>query len=108
MKTLKKSLALLLALMLALALGTTAFAAESYTITIENKATGHTYEAYQIFAGELSTNENGKKVLSNIVWGSGINDAGKTALLSFGKAEGEAHFADAAELAKSLTTTAQA
>ena len=109
MKALKKSLALLLALMLTLALGTTAFAAgETYTITINNEAAGHTYEAYQIFAGDLSTNEDGKTVLSNIVWGSGITDAGKTALLSFGKAEGEDPFADAAELAKSLTTTAQA
>ncbi len=109
MKALKKSLALLLALLLTLAMGTTAFAAgETYTITIENNAAGHIYEAYQIFAGDLSTNDDGKTVLSNIVWGSGITDAGKTALLSFGKAEGEGPFADAAELAKSLTTTEQA
>ena len=97
MKALKKSLALLLALMLALALGTTAFAdAETYTITINNKATGHTYEAYQIFAGDLSTNENGDKVLSNITWGSGITDAGKTAL------------GDAADKAETITTSEQA
>lgn len=109
MKALKKSLALLLALLLTLAMGTTAFAAgETYTITIENDAAGHIYEAYQIFAGDLSTNDDGKTVLSNIVWGSGITDAGKTALLSFGKAEGEEAFEDAAALAKSLTTTAQA
>ena len=35
----------------------------------------HTYEAYQIFTGDLSGN-----VLSNIVWGSGVTDAGQTAL----------------------------
>ena len=93
MKALKKSLALLLALMLTLALGTTVFAAgESYTITIENKLAGHTYEAYQIFAGDL-TEQDGKKVLSNIVWGSGITEAGKTAL------------GDAAEKAKTITTS---
>ncbi len=97
MKALKKSLALLLALMLTLALGTTAFAdAETYTITINNEATGHTYEAYQIFAGDLSTNEKGEKVLSNITWGSGITEAGKTAL------------GDAAEKAETITTSEQA
>ena len=95
MKALKKSLALLLALMLTLALGTTVFAAETYTITIENKLAGHTYEAYQIFAGDL-TEQDGKKVLSNIVWGSGITEAGKTAL------------GDAADKAKTITTSEQA
>ncbi len=96
MKALKKSLALLLALMLTLALGTTVFAAEdTYTITIENKLAGHTYEAYQIFAGDL-TEKDGKKVLSNITWGSGITAAGKAAL------------GDAAEKAKTITTSEQA
>ncbi len=96
MKALKKAFALLLALMLTLALGTTAFAAgETYTITINNEATGHTYEAYQIFAGDLAE-KDGKKVLSNIVWGSGITEAGKTAL------------GDAAEKTKTITTSEQA
>ena len=54
MKALKKSLALLLALMLVLALGTTAFAAESYSITVKNPNTsismaGNTYSAYKLF-----------------------------------------------------------
>ena len=100
MKALKKSLALLLALMLTLALGTTAFAeGETYTITINNESAGHTYEAYQIFAGDLSTKtvgEETQKVLSNIVWGDGITEAGKTAL------------GDAAEKAKTITTSEQA
>ena len=96
MKALKKMFALLLALLLTLVPGATVFAAEStYTITIENNAAGHTYEAYRIFAGDL-TEKDGKKVLSNIVWGDGVSDAGKAAL------------GDAAEKAKTITTTEQA
>ena len=89
MKAVKKAGSLLLALVLTLALGLTALAAEgtgssgegatTYTITITNDKTGHTYEAYQIFAGDL-TMKDGNKILSNITWGSGITDAGKTAL----------------------------
>lgn len=45
------------------------------SISIANDATGHTYEAYQIFDGSLSDG-----ILSNIVWGSGI-DSGKTSQL---------------------------
>ena len=58
--------------------GTTAFADETYTVKI-NDAKGsddHSYEAYQVFTGDLA---NGK--LSNIKWGSGVNaDALKNAL----------------------------
>lgn len=49
----------------------------TYTITINNSAEGHTYEAYQIFSGTYSED---MKNLSNITWGSGISDTGKTAL----------------------------
>lgn len=41
----------------------------TYTITIDGAQTGHTYEAYQIFAGDLSSTG----ILSNITWGDGIN-----------------------------------
>lgn len=48
----------------------------TYTITINDTDAGHTYQAYQVFAGDLS---NG--VLSNITWGTGVNgDALLTAL----------------------------
>lgn len=88
----KRALAFLLTLALVLALGVSALAAEgSYTITITNSSTGHTYQAYQIFAGDLQTVE-GKTVLTDIVWGSGITADGQTAL------------GNAAEKAKSLTT----
>ena len=64
----KKFLAILLAAMMLLAM-TASFAEEAttYTITI-NGDTGHTYEAYQIFTGDLAGN-----VLSNIVLGDGVN-----------------------------------
>ena len=76
MKQAKKIASILLALVMVFALAIPAFAEESkYSITIENSAEGHTYEAYQIFAGDL----NGT-TLSNIVWGSGVSEAGKTAL----------------------------
>ncbi len=80
MKHLKKIASLVLALAMALALAIPAMAADTYySITINNSATGHTYEAYQIFTGDLAT-KDGKKVLSNIVWGSGISETGQTAL----------------------------
>ena len=76
MKHTRKLLSLLLALVMVFALAVPAFANETtYSITINNSAEGHTYEAYQIFTGDLSGT-----TLSNIVWGSGVSEAGKTAL----------------------------
>lgn len=54
MKTLKKSLAILLAFMLVLTMGVVSFAAESYSITVKNSNTsismeGNTYSAYKLF-----------------------------------------------------------
>ena len=92
MKHMKKLASLLLALTLVFALAATAAAeGTTYSITINNSATGHTYEAYQIFTGDL----NGT-TLSNIVWGSGISEAGQTAL------------GDAAAKAETLKTEADA
>ena len=125
MNTVKKLAALLMALVLVLTLGVTALADGSegtegtdgtstddtkteatpttYTITIENTTTGHTYEAYQIFTGDLyigkdGTGEDAKeaKILSNIVWGNGVTEAGKTALGS------------ASDKADAIKTTAEA
>lgn len=81
MKYTRKILSLLLALIMMLSLAVTAMATApdqtedpqptTYTITIRNNNAGHTYEAYQIFTGDLSDNKNvqtGKSefVLSNI------------------------------------------
>ena len=113
MRHIKKLASLLLALVMALSLAVTAFADESttYSITINNSTAGHTYEAYQIFTGDLATNEAGNKVLSNIVWGSGVSEAGQTAQGdAAAKAETLKNEADAKAFAKAvapyLTTAA--
>lgn len=65
----KKLISMILALAMMLSLGAAAAEETLYTITIENAATGHTYEAYQIFTGDLY-----EGVLSNIVWGTGVTE----------------------------------
>lgn len=73
MKKVKRVLALLAALALVLAMAVPAFADEvKYKITIKNSV--GTYEAYQIFKGDLAGN-----VLSNIEWGTGVTAEGKAA-----------------------------
>lgn len=73
MKRVKRVLALLAAFALVLAMAVPAFADEAkYKITIKNSV--GTYEAYQIFKGDLE-----KNVLSNIEWGTGVTEAGKNA-----------------------------
>ncbi len=62
----KKLLSVIITIAMTLCLAVPAFAAETYSITIENPVDGHTYEAYQIFKGDLFG-----RVLSNVVWGSG-------------------------------------
>ena len=94
-------LALMMALMMALVLAVPAFAAdETYTITITNDATGHTYEAYQIFAGDLYDG-----ILSSINWGNGVDQIkevnGKTLAQVFNNKT-------AAEVAETIKTEADA
>ena len=79
MKKMKRTWAILLALVLTVALAVPGFAAEGvYSITITNDKAGHTYEAYQIFAGTVASdaeqvgNETGP-MLGNITWGDGVN-----------------------------------
>lgn len=69
MKKSRKIMSVLLVVAMLFTLVSPAMAADTtYTITINNSETGHTYEAYQIFAGDLHDG-----VLSNITWGSGVN-----------------------------------
>lgn len=101
MKKMNKLLALVLAMVMVLGLAASAFAEgtpTTYSITINNSAEGHTYEAYQIFTGDLSGT-----TLSNIVWGSSISEAGKTALGDAAtKAESLKNEADAKAFAKEV------
>ena len=46
-----------------------ASAVPTYTLTLNGTTKGHTYEVYQIFAGDLSTDGT---TLTNISWGSGV------------------------------------
>lgn len=83
MKKAGKLLSLLLVLTIVFSLSITALAADTtYTITVDGSGTvaKHTFEAYQIFSGDLHTPETGEggntsKILSNIVWGTGVNTA---------------------------------
>ena len=81
MKKIKRLISCMLALVMVLALGMTVSAAgETYTITIKNdKDNGnHTYEAYQVFAGDLA---EGSSTLTNIEWGEGVNGSALLAAL---------------------------
>ena len=75
-----KLLSLLLVLTIVFSLSVTALAADTYTITVDGSGTvaNHTFEAYQIFKGDLHVPETGEggntsKILSNIVWGDGVD-----------------------------------
>ena len=107
--------AILLSLTMMLLLAVPAFAAGAYSITIRNDKEGHIYEAYQIFAGDVSSDEvQGSDVegptLSNIIWGSGVDDTRYAALLAALKADatigakfnGIDNAADAAAIAAAL------
>lgn len=115
MNRLKKYASLLLALVMALALAVPAMATEAsgpapvtgpFEITITNATTGHTYEAYQIFKGDLSATDQTATdltapVLSNIEWGAGVN--AELALAAAQKVLEDTTLATAAQVAEKLT-----
>lgn len=115
MNRLKKYASLLLALVMALALAVPAMATEAsgpapvtgpFEITITNATTGHTYEAYQIFKGDLSAaNQTATDltapVLSNIEWGAGVN--AELALAAAKTVLEDTTLATAAQVAEKLT-----
>ena len=114
MKKTKQLTAVLLSLVMLLALVIPASAADTYSITIRNDKEGHTYEAYQIFAGTVSSGEatagNVKgPMLGDITWGSGVDEARHAELLAALKADatigvlaGMQEAADAAAVAAAL------
>lgn len=112
MKATRKLLALLLALLLTAALTVPALANgddgtdevqpqadTTYTITINNNKDGHIYKAYQVFAGDLADG-----ILSNIQWGTGVDNSGLLAALKGDETIGSdfAECTTAADVAKVL------
>lgn len=96
MKKLAKVLSLALVLVMVLSLGGTAWATETTTYTAKHadsidssltvKNTGkteHEFQLYQIFKGDVDNTGS----LFNIVWGTGVSNAGQTA---YGTAEAKA------------------
>lgn len=82
MKRMKKIASIVLAMVMVLAMSIPVMAADNHphNITVTQNTddkTEHTYEAYQIFAGDLAEIDGAEgkkeKVLSNIIWGSGVN-----------------------------------
>lgn len=118
MKRVRHLTSVLLALVMALALAIPAFAAlANYSITIQNDKEGHTYQAYQIFAGTVSddtTQDGGDDagpMLGDITWGSGVDQTQLQALLAAlktnetigGKFDGIEDASDAAAIAAALS-----
>ena len=114
MKKARKLTAVLLSLVMLLALAVPASAAVNYSITIQNNKEGHTYEAYQIFAGTVSSDDPTAgnvqgPMLGDITWGSGVDEARHAELLAalqadatIGVLEGMRDAADAAAVAAAL------
>lgn len=82
-------------------------AAPSYTITVNETNDNHNFNAYQVFKGDLKETKNEQGVvtsstLSNIEWGSGVSEAGKTALYTWAGLSGTDQ--TAAKVAEKLAT----
>ena len=78
MKKMRRVLGIVLATMMVLAMGLTASAASTTSnLTINSKTGNHTYEVYQLLTGTFET-LNGKNVLTNEAFGTGVTDALKT------------------------------
>lgn len=74
MRKIKALISFACALIATLALAVPALAAEGHTITIISETGGHTYVAYQIFSGDYDDTVDNTPTLSNVEWGSGVND----------------------------------
>ena len=106
MKKFKKIMALAIAMVMMLSMSISVFAANgatnTHTITITNadQVGAHTYEAYQVFAGDYDATS---QKLSNITWGAGVNG---TAILNAVKADTTTFGADAASAASAADVAA--
>lgn len=103
---LKSALSAILAVAMALVLvPASALAADAttYTLTLNNTVTGHTYQAYQVFSGDLNDS-----TLSNVQWGSGIDSTKTADLIAALKADDTlkatfGNVTDAASVAEALS-----
>ena len=110
MEKIKKLAAILLSLLslaMAAILSVPVLAAGEYSIIIQNDKAGHTYEAYQIFAGDVSSDDptdgaTSGPILSNITWGNGVNGAALLAALKEADAEKYGACETAADVAEAL------
>lgn len=107
MKRIKSLAVILLSLTMVMLLAVPAFAAGAYSITIQNDKEGHTYEAYQIFAGDVASDEAQAgnvegPILSNIDWGNGVKGANLLAALKAADAEKYGECETAADVAEAL------
>ena len=109
MRMTKKLFTTLLALAMAMALALPAFAAapDNYSITINNDQAGHTYQAYQIFSGTVSNDDqqNGEAagpMLGDITWGTGVNGEALLAALQVADQDKYGACKTAADVAKAL------
>ena len=80
----------------------------SYTITVNEKNNKHTFNAYQVFKGDLKETQNeqggvASRTLSNIEWGSGVSETGKTALYQWANLTSDTD-KTAAKVAEKLST----
>ena len=94
----KKLFALILAAAMTLGMSMSVFAAGEYSITVNpiaESTVAHTYEAYQVFSGDLSADG---KTLSNVKWGNGVTGT----ITIGGETYDTATAGDAAKLAKAL------
>lgn len=99
MKLFKRLMAVMFAISMLFGMGTKVYAGSetkhTITITNEHEVGDHTYEAYQVFKGDLTEQDN-KKVLSNITWGNGVNESG---IITAIKADTATFGSDAAKVA---------
>lgn len=79
-KTLKKLLAIVVAVLMVFTSALPALAEDSYTITITNGSKlpdmeNGQFRAYQVFTGEIHKTEGAPNQLKNVEWGSDVNSA---------------------------------
>ena len=103
MKRFKKMMALVIAMVMCLAMGATVFAASiELTSEPEKFKDDHTYNVYEIFTGDIGTNDEGEQILQNVKYGTNYGDTGASVPKSVLDAVGTDARAYAASIVGSL------